>query len=108
MAGGRRIQRIHRSRDEIDAILSRYQASRLSRRAFARVEGIPATSLSNWLGRHRGPPTPALVPVQVVASEAGSGAPLELVLANGRTIRVGPGFDAEELCRLIATVEGGC
>ena len=108
MSETRRIPRIHRSRSEIESILARYRASRLSCRAFARQEGLPVTSLANWLRGRRSTPTPSLVPVRVVANAAGSIAPFELSLTNGRTIRVRPGFDADELRRLIATADGAC
>jgi hypothetical protein len=54
------------------------------------------------------------VPVQVVADErataatrADSGSGLELVLRAGRVLRVGPGFDAPTLQRLLALLEEG-
>jgi hypothetical protein len=47
------------------------------------------------------------VPVQVVADAASPPAvALEVVLANGRTVRVAPGFDAVTLRELLAVLEG--
>lgn len=49
----------------------------------------------------------AFVPVQVVSDAVliqASG--LEVVLADGRTVRVAPGFDAVTLRQLLAVLEG--
>jgi hypothetical protein len=50
---------------------------------------------------------PAFVPVQVVADAAPAQASaLAVVLTDGRTVRVAPGFDATTLQRLLAVLEG--
>jgi transposase len=50
----------------------------------------------------------AFVPVQVIDDEAPARASaLEVVLANGRTVRVGPGFDAATLRQLVTALEEG-
>jgi hypothetical protein len=50
---------------------------------------------------------PAFVPVQVVADAVPTQASaLEVVLADGRAVRVAPGFDAATLRRLLAVLEG--
>jgi hypothetical protein len=47
------------------------------------------------------------VPVQVVADAARTPASaLEVVLADGRAVRVAPGFDAATLRQLLAVLEG--
>ena len=48
------------------------------------------------------PPLPAFLPVQVVPTTP---APLELVLGNGRLLRVSPGFEAATLRQLLAVLE---
>jgi hypothetical protein len=50
---------------------------------------------------------PAFVPVQVVADATPAQASaLEVVLLDGRTVRVAPGFDAATLRQLLAVLEG--
>lgn len=51
-----------------------------------------------------GTPLPAFVEV-TVAAEASAPAPVEVVLANGRRIRVPPGFDADLLRQLLRVLE---
>jgi hypothetical protein len=47
------------------------------------------------------------VPVQVVTDPAPAlASALELVLTDGRTVRVAPGFDAATLRQLLAVLEG--
>jgi hypothetical protein len=51
---------------------------------------------------------PAFLPVHVLAEEAGSPArAIEVVLANGRCLRVGLGFDPQTLVQLVALLEDG-
>jgi hypothetical protein len=47
--------------------------------------------------------SPVFVPVRVI--DALTPAPLEVVLARGRVVRVGRGFDAETLRQLLAILE---
>jgi hypothetical protein len=46
---------------------------------------------------------PVFVPVRVAAASSG---PLEVVLGQGRVVRVGSGFDAVTLRQLLAVLEG--
>jgi hypothetical protein len=49
----------------------------------------------------------AFVPVQVVADAVPAQASaLEVVLTDGRAVRIAPGFDAATLRRLLAVLEG--
>ena len=51
--------------------------------------------------------TPAVVPVQLVAdAPPAQASALELVLADGRVVRVAPGFDAATLRQLLTALEG--
>jgi hypothetical protein len=97
--------------------------------AFSRGMGVTAQRIRNWRdGRNpgarrrmrRGGGEPAFVPVTVVGG-APSSAPLvvngdeedrsrmEIGLAGGRSVRVGTGFDAAAVARLVATLEQlGC
>jgi transposase-like protein len=52
-------------------------------------------------------PGPSFVPVHLVASAAGPAAGgVEIVLGQGRTIRVPPGFDRQTLASVLALLEG--
>jgi hypothetical protein len=88
-----------------------WRASSLSVRAFCARHHLATGSFYNWrrvLAR-RAAEEPAFVPVQVVADAVPAPASaLEVVLADGRTVRVAPGFDAATLRRLLAVLhEGG-
>src|SRR5712692_596430 len=50
---------------------------------------------------------PSFVPVRVVADSAWRGEGIDVVLGNGRMLRVGSGFDAATLRQLLAVLEGG-
>jgi hypothetical protein len=52
---------------------------------------------------------PTFLPVQVVNVEAEESTTrsIEVVLANGRSLRVGPGFDARTLVKLVDLLEAG-
>jgi hypothetical protein len=77
-------------------------------RAFCARRGLSEPSFYSWrrLLAERDGRRPAFVPVQVIPAEprAGNGA-LEVVLGGKRTVRVGPGFDAATLRRLLAVLE---
>lgn len=92
-------------------VLARWRRSGLSGRAFCLAEGISEPSFYVWRRRldqvdHK---KPAFLPVHVVADEAKETATggIEVVLANGRCLRVGPGFDPQTLVKLIALLEAG-
>ncbi|CAN5851095.1 hypothetical protein BH23PLA1_BH23PLA1_19670 [soil metagenome] len=52
--------------------------------------------------------TPAFLPVHVLADKAESPARgIEVVLANGRCLRVGVGFDPQTLVQIVALLEEG-
>jgi hypothetical protein len=52
------------------------------------------------------PATAAFVPVRVEASTARPTSAIEVVLADGRTLRVSAGFDGETLRRVVEALEG--
>src|SRR5215471_2505166 len=91
-----------RARDERKERLWRrwigeWQTSGLSARAFCQRRGLTVASFYAWrrVLQRRDAEKAAFVPVQVVAdpvpTQAGA---LEVVLTDGRTVRVSPGFDA--------------
>jgi len=80
-------------------------------RAFCRAEGISEPSFYVWRRKldqadHK---KPAFLPVHVVTDEAKEPATrgIEIVLANGRCLRVGPGFDPHTLVTLVDLLEAG-
>ena len=92
-------------------VLARWRRSGLSVRAFCRAEGISEPSFYLWRRRldqadHQ---KPAFLPVHVVTEEAKQPATrdIEIVLANGRCLRVGPGFDPDTLVKVVDLLEAG-
>ena len=82
----------------------------ISVRAFCARHGLATASFYNWrrVLERRVAEQPAFVPVQVVAdaTPAGQASALEVLLLDGRTVRVPPGFDAATLRQLLAVLEG--
>ena len=75
-----------------------WQASGLSARAFCERRGLTVARFYAWrrvLERRAAEEPAAFVPVRVVADAVPAQASaLEVVLTDGRTVRVAPGFDA--------------
>jgi hypothetical protein len=90
--------------------INHWRASGLSVRAFCARHGLASASFYQWrqvLAR-RAAVEPAFVPVQVVADAVPTQASaLEVVLVDGRTVRVAPGFDASTLRRLLVVLQEG-
>ena len=89
--------------------IEQWQASGLSVRDFCARHGLSTASFYNWrrVLERRVAEQPAFIPVQVVADATSDKAgALEVLLFNGRTVRVAPGFDAATLRRLLAVLEG--
>ena len=88
--------------------LDQWRQSGLTVRVYCAAHALPEHSFYAWrreLRRRDTRPatTPAFVPGRVVPPPAA--VPLELVLAGGRTVRIAPGFDADTLRRLLATLD---
>ncbi len=81
--------------------IDQWRTSGLSVRAFCARHGLATASFYNWrrvLQRPVPAEQPAFVPVQVVADAMPAQASaLEVVLTDGRVVRVAPGFDAATL-----------
>jgi hypothetical protein len=95
----------HQWRRRID----QWRASGLSVRVFCARHGLPTASFYQWrrVLERRATAEPAFVPVQVVADAVpAQPSALEVVLVDGRRIRVAPGFDAATLRRVLAILEG--
>ena len=105
-----------RSRAEVEQLVAEYEASGLGRTAFCQQRGLSLSTLARY--RRRQEPTAGeaaqgerWVAVEVSGSAAVAGGErasgLAIVLAGGRRIEVGRGFDADTLQRLLAVVERG-
>jgi transposase-like protein len=89
--------------------INQWRTSGLSVRAFCARHGLATASFYNWrrVLERRAAEGPAFVPVQIVPdAPPAQGAGLEVVLTDGRAVRVAPGFDAATLRRLLAVLEG--
>lgn len=88
--------------------VKRWDRSGLDAAEFAQREGVKPKRLSWWrwkLGCSEPSPRPEprFLPVRVVASSPPPAAtPIEIALANGRVVRVRPGFDPIMLERVLA------
>jgi transposase len=107
--GGRK----HRSRGEVERILCDYERREQTAVEFANSRGIKPETLRWWLRRRReegrkGASPPRLVPVRVRETEGGNGGMVEVVLANGRKVRVGVQVDAQAVARLVTALERPC
>ena len=92
-------------------VLARWRRSGLKVRAFCRAEGVSEPGFYWWrrkLERADHKKT-AFLPVHFVTEEAKPPATrdIEIVLANGRCLRVGPGFDPHTLVTLVDLLEAG-
>jgi transposase len=89
--------------------IDQWRASGLSVRAFCARHGLTTASFYNWrrVLERRAADQVVFAPVQVVADAVSPQASaLEVVLAEGRVVRVAPGFDAATLRLLLAVLEG--
>lgn len=90
-------------------VIGRWRRSGQSVRAFCRAEGINEPKFYWWRRRleqadqHK----PSFLPVHVVRDDADPPATgtIEVVLANGRSLRVPPGFDPQTLLSLVEILE---
>jgi len=113
MSRARKILRIHRSQEEITRIVEGFQGSSLSLTAYAKSENVPQTSLNTWVRKSRLKPgrstgdTP-LIPVHLIDRGVTGSAGLEVVLENGRVIKVPTGFDPDALAQVLQVVDESC
>jgi hypothetical protein len=86
-----------------------WQTSGLSVRAFCDQRGLTVASFYAWrrVLERRAAEKAAFVPVQVVVDAVPTQTcALEVILLDGRTVRVAPGFDATTVRQLLAVLEG--
>jgi hypothetical protein len=105
--------RSRRTRQEVRQLVSAFPASGLAAREFCQRHGLALSTLRRNLKRQRQAQGAAETGMRLVAVKV-TGAPepaaalaaLEVVLAGGRRIGVGPGFDERTLGRLVRALEG--
>src|SRR5437868_2754356 len=92
-------------------LVREWERSGLTVRAFCEEQGVSEPSFYAWRRtlQDRTATAPNFVPVRVTAEPAMDRRPgdVELVLADGRLLRLGPGFDAATLQRLLAVLREG-
>ena len=107
-------RRRRRSRPEAEQLVAEYEASGLSREEFCREHELALSTLVRYRKRRRQEQGDAADPGRWVAVElAGShqagaskvASGLAVVLASGRRIEVGRGFDARTLEQLVSLLE---
>ena len=89
--------------------IDQWRASGLSVQAFCARHDLAPARFYHWrrVLQRRAAEEPAFVPVRVVADAVPTQASaLEVVLTDGRAVRIAPGFDAATLRRLLAVLEG--
>jgi hypothetical protein len=102
----------YRTRMERQAAAIRFERSGLSRVAFAEREGVSANTLRRWLREHAaGGETASSSFVRLVSLPSEAAPPPKrgtrvVISANGFRVHVGPGFDADVLAGVLATVRG--
>ena len=89
-------------------VLAQHRRSGLTVLQFCAERGLSGATFYGWqreLKKRDGQAT-AFVPVQVVTDDACGNANVEIVLAAGRRLRVGPGFDPQTLAQVLDVLEG--
>jgi hypothetical protein len=92
------------------SLVSEQEESGQSVAAFCRSREIPKSQFYFWKRRLQQAARPPFVEVRVARAEgrdSGSvpGSTIEVRLRNGRSLLVGPGFDASQVRALLAVVE---
>ena len=102
-----------------EELVRRWQKSGQTVRAFCLAEGLQESAFYSWkrkigqsgrkVSTTRRPlqkAVPSFLPVQVVAAHANEAARgVEIVLAQGRVVRVVPGFDRQTLADVLSLLE---
>ena len=99
------------SEAEARLVVSASQASGKSVSSFAREYGLQPSRIWRWLARLQGESKGGMRfhPIRLVEPEHLDPRPstIEVVLLNGRRVRVPQGFVAEDLVRVLEVLEGG-
>jgi transposase-like protein len=104
-----------RSRAEVEQLVGEYEASGLSYTAFCRQTGLSISTLARYRKGQQQRSSEATEAKRWLSVEVAGGDTVAdgarcsglAVVAGGRRIEVGRGFDAETLNRLLAVVERG-
>jgi len=105
-----------RSRAEIEQLVAEYEASGLGRTAFCQQRGLSLSTLARYRKRPQHTAGGIAEGKRWLAVEVSSRAVITggerasgvaVVLAGGRRVEVGLGFDADTLKRLLVVVERG-
>jgi hypothetical protein len=91
-------------------VLARWERSGLKVRAFCRAEGMNEPTFYRWRRelQRRDQAKSAFLPVHLLTDQSESPARgTEIVLANGRCLRVGAGFDPHTLVQVVELLEDG-
>jgi hypothetical protein len=73
---------------------------------FCRANGVASARVSRWLARLDRPPAVPFHPVRLT-QEVTARAEIEVEVPGGVTVRLAPGFDAEEFRRVLAVLGVG-
>ena len=96
----KRPRRKRRSREQIEELVREFKDSGLTQRKFCENRGIALSELQRSLKIVRRASAPQLMAVQIEADERGDRA-LELMVGEGYRIKIGAGFCATTLRRLL-------
>jgi transposase-like protein len=96
----------HWTEDDARQVLARGEREGKSITTLAREEGVSPQRLYWWKKRLRGESRSTSSFVEVSIRVPGQAQPFAVQTRNGRSVAVWPGFEAAELARLLAVVEG--
>lgn len=93
-------------------VIARWKDSGKTVRAFCLAEDLKQATFYWWrrelIRRDQPKPKAAFFPVRVLTEPTeSSSSGVEVVLANGRHLRVGVGFDSQTLAQVVALLEDG-
>jgi hypothetical protein len=101
--------RRYRSRSEAEQLVRDFESSGLTRQQFCARNQVATNTFNRYMQRYGGRSHKAdglqqLVPVEIVESVVGR-VEVVVVLARGRRVEVGRGFDANTLQQVVAALE---
>lgn len=94
------------SESEARVLVKAWRRSGKELSEFARENGVNAQRLHRWWARVQVRAKSKGVRFHPVRVVGGDGAGIEVVLLDGRRVRVGEGFSSEELSRVLEVLEG--
>ena len=97
-----------RNRAQWAELTQRWKRSGLTATDFARLEGLNPNTFAFWRSKLRHEPveTPlAMVRLRTEPRPPSHSDPLQVVMADGLVVRVGPGADLDQLAQLICVLE---